>query len=121
MAELAGYGGSITFTNFQTSAKQWTSDISVDMLDITDFGDGGYRTFKGGLKGGTATVTYNWDVANTAALGDSATLTLLVTTGLGLNGTAFLSGISYSTAVDGIVECTASFTFSGTITIDTTP
>ena len=121
MAELAGYGGSITFTNYQTSAKAWTSDLSVDMLDTTDFADGGYRTFIAGLKGGTATVEYNWDVANTAALGASATLTLLTTTGLGVNGAALLTSISIGVPVDGLATVTATFTFTGTITIDTTP
>lgn len=121
MAELAGYGGSVTFTNFATSAKAWTSDLNVDMLDITDFGDSGWRNFLAGLKGGTATVEYNWDVANTAALGASATLTLLTMTGLSVNGTAFLNGISIGAPVDGVITQTGNFTFSGTITIDTTP
>lgn len=121
MAELAGYGGSITFTNYQTSAKAWTADIAVDMLETTDYGDAGYRTYIGGLKGGTATVEYNWDVANTAALGASATLTLLTTTNLGYNGTALLTSLSVNAPVDGLAVCTATFTFTGTITIDTTP
>ena len=120
MAEVAGKGGSITFTNLTAGVKSWTADISGDALETTDYADSGHRTFIAGLDGWTASVELNWDVANTVAVGDSATLTLtIVSATTHYSGTALVTGISVSSIVDGLVTATVSFQGSGAITLTT--
>jgi len=117
MAEVAGYGGSISFTNLTAGAKGWTVDYTGDPLETTDFADAGVRTYIAGLTGWTATVSANWDAANTAVPGNSATLTLTADTGDTYAGTAIMTGLSASVSVDGVNQVNYSFQGSGTLTI----
>ena len=112
MAEAAGYGGSITYTNLTAGVKQWSLNWTVDPLETTDFGDSGNKTYIRGLKGWTATVTANWDAANTADPDDSATLTLTAASGKTYAGTALLIGVGPVVEVAGVNQCT--YTFQGT-------
>lgn len=118
MAELTGKGGSITFTNCQTSAKSWSLNWTGDVEEITDFADGsaGYKKKLHTLKDWTATVEYNYDAANTASPGDSATLTLNVDGTINYAGTAILTNVSPSTSVGGVAMMTATFEGNGTLT-----
>ncbi len=117
MAEVAGYGGSITYTNLTAGVKSWTVDYVADMLETTDFGDSGKRTYAAGLSGWTATAEVNWDAANTAAPGDSASLTLTADTGDTYVGTALIASMSVGVSVDGLNTATYSFQGSGALTI----
>lgn len=116
MAEVKGCGGSVTFTNLTAGAKAWTLNHTLETLDTTDFADACVKTFTAGFTSWTATVTCNWDAANTAAVGNSATLTLTVTSGKAFSGTGILIGLAVNTNVDGLVEATYSFQGSGTLT-----
>ena len=120
MAEVAGKGGSITFTNLTVGVKTWTCDLVGDVLEVTDYSDSGHRTFIAGLDGWTASVELNWDAANTVDVGDSATLTLTIVDGTThYAGTALVTGISISSNVDGVVTATISFQGSGACTLTT--
>ena len=118
MAEIHGNGGSITFTNLTAGVKSWTLAWKGEVHDITDFGDGTARTFKGGLTSWTATAECQLDAANTAAPLDSATLTLDVNGTIDYEGTAIITGMNPSVPVDGIVMM--SYSFQGTGTLDPT-
>jgi len=113
MAEVVGKGGSISFTNFQTSVKSFSIDHKSDVEEITDFADGaaGYKKYLPTLKDWTATIEMNWDAANTATPGTTGTLTLNVDATSEYIGTAILTGISISEPVGGVA--TASGTFQG--------
>lgn len=114
MSEVAGKGGSITYTGLTVGVKTWTCDLVGDALEVTDYSDSGHRTFIAGLDGWTASVELNWDVANTIGVGDSASLTLTVVNGTTYySGTALVTGISISSNVDGVVTATISFQGSG--------
>lgn len=117
MAEVAGKNGYVTYTNFTAGAKNWSINYVSDPLDTTDYGDSGLRTYIHGLKGWSATVTANWDSANTAAPGDTATLSLRVTTGSYYSGSGLLTGMDITAPVDGLVEVTYSFQGSGALSI----
>lgn len=117
MAEVAGYGGSITFTNLTAGVKNWSLSYNADALETTDFSDSGNRTYIAGLKGWTATVEANWDSSNSAEPGDSASLTLDVDGTHNYSGTAILTGMSISQAVDGVVTVTYEFQGTGALTI----
>lgn len=116
MAEVKGCGGSLTFTNLTAGVKAWTLNHTLETLDTTDFADACVKTFMAGFSSWTATATANWDAANTADVGDSATLTLTITSGKAFSGTALLVGVAVNTSVDGIVEATYSFQGSGALT-----
>jgi hypothetical protein len=116
MAEIHGNGGSITFTNLTAGVKSWTLNWVGDVHDITDFADGTARTFKAGLTSWTATAECQLDAANTAAPGDSATLTLNVDGTINYAGTAIITSMAPSVPVDGIVMVSYSFQGSATLT-----
>lgn len=118
MAEIHGNGGSISFTNLTAGVKSWTLSWEGEVHDITDFDDGTVRVFKAGLTTWTATAECQLDAANTAAPGDSATLTLDVDGTINYAGTAIITNMSPNTAVDGIV--TVSYSFQGTDTLTPT-
>ena len=120
MSEVAGKGGSVTFTNFQTSIKSWNiPGWTADLEEITDFSDGsaGYKKYAATLTDWTATVELNWDAANTATPGSSATLTLNVDDSNNYSGSAILQTISVNEPVGGIVTATATFQGNGLLTL----
>lgn len=118
MAELTGKGGSVTFTNCQTSAKSWSLSWSSDNAEITDFADGsaGYKKRLPTLKDWSATVEYNYDAANTASPGDSATLTLNVNATINYSGSALIDTITPSVDVNGVASMTVAFSGNGALT-----
>jgi hypothetical protein len=115
VAELHGNAGSITFTDLTAGVKSWTLSWDGEVHDITDFADGTARVFKGGLTSWTATAECQFDAANVAEPGDSATLTLSVTGAIDYIGTALMTNMSPSVPVDDIVMCTYSFQGTGTL------
>ena len=117
--EVAGKQGSVTFTGLTAGVKSWSLDGAADMLETTDYSDSGQKTYKGGLKGWTASCELNWDAANTVKEGDSAELTLFIGasgTAPKYDGTALVSGISITSSVEGLVTATVSFQGSGAYT-----
>ena len=116
MAEVKGCGGSLSFTNLTAGVKQWSLNWESEVLDITDFDDNCSKAFLGGFTGWTAQATANWDAANTAKPGDSATLTLTVTSGSAYSGTAILTSMGVSQNVNGVVEATYNFQGTGALT-----
>lgn len=127
MAHLAGRGGNVSIgagagTEI-TGVKSWTLDYTVDMLDTTDFADGGTtpypRTFLPGLSSWSGT----FDVVKGSApqaLGVSSTPINLnleeVDNTTYWRGSAFITGIHASTAVDGLVTYTYDFQGTGELT-----
>lgn len=116
MAEIHGNAGSITFTNLTAGVHSWSLSWDSDVHDVTDFADSTIRTFAGGLTTWTATAECRLDAANTAAPGDSATLTLNVDGTINYAGTAIITSMAVSTPVDDIVTVSYSFQGSGTLT-----
>ena len=116
MAEIHGNAGSISFTSLTAGVKSWTLSWDAEMHDVTDFGDSTIRVFMAGLTTWSATAECQLDAANTAAPGDSATLTLNVDGTINYAGTALITNMSPSTPVDGIVMCSYSFQGSSTLT-----
>lgn len=117
MAEVKGTAGSITYTNLTAGVKAWTLNYTADTVETTDFADAGVATYLGTITRWNATVTANWDAANTAKPADSASLTLTVTSGKTYSGTAICTGMTPSTEVAGIAQVTYTFQGSGVLTI----
>ena len=117
MAEVAGKDGSVTFTNLTAGVTAWNLDGAADMLPTTDYSDDGHKTFIGGCDGWTANCELNWDATNTVALGDSATLTLLIGAATpNYTGTALVASISVKSIVEGLVTATVNFQGTGAYT-----
>jgi len=108
----------------------WTLDNGVDMLDVTDFSDAGYRTFIAGIKAWTATADRHYLTDDTTPDDDFGTVVWVrffvrydaspdVTNAYFLEGPAYVSGISTSVPIDGIVEETITFTGIGPLQTQT--
>lgn len=107
----------------------WTLDNGIEMLDVTDFSDGGYRSFITGLKAWTATAEKHYF---TTDLLDNNVGTVYwvrffirydaapnVTPAYFYEGPATLSGFSTTTPVDGIVTQTINFQGNGPLRLQT--
>lgn len=117
MAELTGKGGSISFTGLTVSVFSWSLNDDADLKDKTDFADAaaGYRTKIAGVPDWSVTVEARYDSTNTADPGDSALLTLTVTTGSDYTGTAMIASMSISEPVDDLVTATYEFVANGVL------
>jgi hypothetical protein len=117
MAEVKGCGGSITYSGLTAGVKAWSLDWKNELLDATDFADACAKSYIAGYTDWTATITANWDAANTAKPGDAASsLVLTVTSGKTYTGNAIITGLAINVNVAGIVEATYSFQGTGTLT-----
>jgi len=112
MAEAHGKSGSITFSNLTAGVKEWTWTGDSEAVETTDFSDAGIRTYLVGLRGWRATAVANWDAANTARDGDSASLTLTAASGKTYAGTAIITSMTVSVGITGVNQ--ASYEFQGT-------
>jgi predicted secreted protein len=112
MAHISGKSGQIDTGSAVSGIKSWTLDYTVDMLETTDFADAGVKTYvAGGSRWSGSFEGYKDGVPQT--IGASITLKLYeVAAGAYWTGTAFITGVSSSAAVDGIVAY--SYTFQGT-------
>jgi len=112
MAHVSGKAGQVSNGSEITGIKSWTLDYNVDMLETTDFGNAGVKTFIAGGSGWSGSFEGFKDGAP-EAIGASVTLTFYeVAAGTNWTGTGFLTGVSASASIDGIVSY--SYTFQGT-------
>lgn len=137
---LAGKGGAVKFSSSTGGTpalvgdlRSWTLNVSADQFEISTFGSSGWREFQPNLNGAQGSVSGYWNVENSTTMKaiqahilgqstDPATLDLLVQSGEGngYTGSAHVTGISPTAAVDGIVEFNADFTYTGAVSYSTT-
>lgn len=117
MGSVAGKNGSVTFTGLTAGVKGWSLTYKGETDDTTKYSDAGTRSFIATVTTWNASVTGFFDTANTAVPGDSATLTLTVTSGETYSGTAILTGMTVTSSVDGVTTCDWTFQGTGTLTI----
>lgn len=112
---IAGYGGSISGTNAGTEIKKWSATVKVTLLDATSMASSGWEEFILGLSGCSGT----FDCIGTAPKkGTSATsLTLTAASGRTISGSAIISDVAYNVPVEGVVGYTATFKFTGSVTV----
>ena len=120
---ISGKGGNVKVgANVVAEVKNWKLDIESDMLDTTNFGTSGWKTFVAGLKSWSGSFELEWKVSTDTngqkALQDAllgGTTVSLVLDVQGTNnysGTAFMKKEGLETPVDGVV--TGSFDYQGT-------
>jgi len=124
MAKITGSDGDVKFNGTTYSVKNWSIDWSIDMLDDTDTGDSGNRSFIAGLTGATGTFDYEWD-SGSAPLTPGATNAELdlyldaANTKYIKIASAYINSTSISSSVDAITTITYSFTATGAVTYET--
>jgi predicted secreted protein len=112
MAHSAGKSGQVDTGSAVSGIKSWTLDYTADTIESTDFADAGVKTYVVGGSGWSGTFEGYKD-GTPQTIGASITLKLYeVAAGPYWTGTAFITGVSASTANDGIVSY--SYTFQGT-------
>lgn len=116
MAKAAGKEGSMTYSGITVGIRNWSLTSRSEALDTTTFASSGNREYQGGLKDWNATAEGFEDSTNTADVGDSATLTLTVTSGVAYSGTALIVEKSPGTTVEGMAMATYSFQGTGALT-----
>jgi len=120
MAHYAGLAGEVDNGASVTGIKSWSLDYVVDMLETTDFGDSGKKTYVAGLSGWSGSFEGYKDGAP-IAIGTSITITLkeTQTATQKWTGTAFISAVHSNTSVDGVVTYSYDFQGTGTLTVPT--
>jgi hypothetical protein len=113
MAEIHGNAGFITFAGIAASVKSWSISWDGEVHDITSFDDSTLRIFMAGLSSWTATIEANHDATNTAKPGDTGACIFNVDAVINYSGTVFVTNVSVSTPVDGIVTVTYAVQGSG--------
>ena len=117
MAEIHGNAGSVTFATIVANVTSWSLSWDGEVHDVTSFEpDGTARVFMAGLTGWTATIEANMDATNIAKPGDTGACELSVDGTIDYNGTIFVTNVSVSTPVDGIVTVTYACQGSGVLT-----
>lgn len=124
MATINGISGYVKAgSNTVAELDNWSANIDLDLYDSTAFGSG-WHSFTSGLKGSTGTASGRWyggDTNGQAALqaavlgGTTVTLNLSPNGTNQYSGTAFIKQMQVKTPVNGTVDVTFNFTYSGTV------
>jgi len=112
MSHVAGKNGYVDTGSAVSGIKSWTLDYNSDALETTDFADAGVKSYIIGGSGWSGTFEGFKDGAPQTLAGSSVTLKLYEDATYFWTGTAFITGISATTAHDGIVSY--SYTYQGT-------
>lgn len=129
MATIQGTAGSVTLpTGFSAKIASWSADVQIGVADTSGFTDNGYRTKAPtivsmvGSCSGTAddgSILPATLLASTALLTDlKGTLQLTASstaTSCHYTGTAIITGLDMTRPVDGKMDVTFNFKYTGTI------
>jgi len=117
---LSGKTGSATATGgtggVGTEITSWNCTLESDLLESTSFDSVGWKEFIQGLSGCSGSLTA---VATAPVVGPIDALVLQVASSAGaytLSGAAILSTVGPTVEVDGLVEFSSDFTFTGAVT-----
>jgi hypothetical protein len=120
MAKFSGVLGTVKSGATDMDVQGWSADIEAGVIDSTTTSDGGWESAIGGpLKiSGSFVLIYVTTKKPTGATanltpGSRPTLTLQVTTGETISGTAFISKLSFKMKVKDGAIVTASFQSGG--------
>jgi len=133
---LAGKSGKFQFDVGGTPTevadlREWSLNIDRDLFEISTFGSSGWRDFQQNLNGASGSVSGYWNVENSSSmktiqdniLNQSAAATAEFwvenSSGWGYTAEVFVTSISPSAAVDGIVTFAADLTITGAVTYST--
>ena len=104
-----------------SEVKEWEATIEVELLDATSFDSAGFREFIEGLKQCTGTFTAIGTPPIEGALTALVLQTGQATGDLTITGDAILNSVGVGTPVDGMVEYSAAFSYTGAFTVGAVP
>jgi hypothetical protein len=114
-AAISGYTGSVS-GSAGTEIKKWQATPKATLLDATSMASAGWEEFIVGLQGCAGT----FDCIGTPPVVSTSSITLTLktaTSGTTITGKALISDVAYNTPVEGVVTYTATFKFTGTVTV----
>jgi len=131
MAEVAGYGGAFEYdaTAGSTPAtvlkgiNNWTVSYTGDALETTDFANAGVKTYIAGPTGWTGTISGYYDSSSTAvynstiAPGNTIAVEFTMASAHDMQGTAIVTGLSFTTGIDGAITANLEFQGYGALAI----
>jgi len=131
MAEQAGYGGKFEYDGTPASGattavkgiNNWTVSYTGDALETTDFANAGVRTYIAGPTGWTGTISGYYDSSSAAvynstiAPGNTIRTEFTMMSGKSMDGTAIVTGMSFTTGIDGAVTANLELQGYGALTI----
>ena len=120
MAHRAGKAGQVDVGSEVTGVKSWSIDYTVDMLDTTDFGDSGVRSYVAGCSGWSGTFEgYKDGTPEALTTGAAITLKLYETQEANefWTGDAYIMSVRVNTVFDGVVSYSYNFQGTGALTV----
>jgi len=118
---LSGKGGSVTGITGVSEITGWTINLVSDTIDVTSKASSGWREFILGLQTATGNLTAVGNAIPPLPTDGAQTLNVSFPTDSGsavtIAGDVILSNIGTGSPVDGRVEFTADFQFTGEVTV----
>ena len=115
---LSGKNGTAVIGSSTYEVTNWNASLELELVDGTSFESNGWKEFVPGLQGATGSLTMVGGIGPDTSSG-ATTLELAVSATSGdlkIEGSAFLQTRGAGVPVDGRVEYTADFTFTGAVT-----
>lgn len=120
--EHASHGASTTNVDYTSKTMAFAAPFATDMQDATVFGTG-FKSFEGGLKSGTISVTYKYDDTINDIIEDlwlNSTLVTFEYSPIGgsspnCTGSMICSSMNITAGVGELLQIEAEFQISGTI------
>ena len=116
-AAIVGKNGSVSGPSGGAEITEWNHTLTTELVEASSMSSSGNREWIQGLTGGEGSFTA---IGSNVVVGSVTSLVLQVgnTAGdLKLSGAALIESTEVGTPVDGRVEYTASFKYTGAITV----
>jgi hypothetical protein len=111
MALYVGSSGDLIYDSTSLCVREWSADVDAPEIDTTTKCSGGFHRNETGIKTCTISGSGFWDstINNTdpptPTVGESVVCTLeIVSGGDGITGTFRVTSMSFTSAVDGVLE-----------------
>ena len=117
MAEIAGYGGNVTFVGgYVTNVKSWTMDYEVQVHDTTDFAGAGEANAVRGIRKWSGGYTCSLDSAIVVlAPGVVGAAVFTASAGKTFGGNIMLTAVHIGVNAQDLNEVTCDYVSQGTI------
>jgi len=117
MAQLAGKGGSIAFGASNLALREWTLDMRVDPIDVTNFDSAGFKENIAGLTSAAISARGPYNQGSMAVTaGSSYAFNLRVNSTTGFAVTARVTSVRLVTGADNAVQVDISAESTGSFT-----
>jgi hypothetical protein len=115
-AALVGKAGSVSGQSGGVEITEWSHTLTTELVEASSMSSGGNREWIQGLTGGEGSFTA---IGSNVVVGSVTTLTLKCgsTGALQLSGAALVESTEVSNPVEGRIEYSASFKYTGAITV----